>query len=280
MNDEYLCKRCDTIFSIKSHLKSHLLRKNPCKFLYDDFDREILIQELYQRKINEKTYDCEYCNMKFNHSSNKSRHKTICKNKPIDEITLLKNTVEKLVSKIDEQQEQIENLKIQPITNITNITNNTNNTQINGVKLRDFGRENMDALPESLISSLFCDLRFRELLAQLHCDPNYPENHNIRIRSIKRNTMEIFRNNKWDLLNFTNGLNELLLQGHKIFKNYYKNDKERILDEDMDERDLREILSQLDKIQSLNKNEVKPLMQDLQMMLEEFKSTGSAIVTA
>jgi hypothetical protein len=222
--------------------------------------------------------------MKFNHASGKSRHKKICKKKPQDKITILENTIEKLVSKIDEQQEQIESLKIQPTTNITNITNNntnnTNNTQINGVKLRDFGRENMDALPESLISSLFCDLRFRELLAQLHCDPNYPENHNIRIRSIKRNTMEIFRNNKWDLLNFTNGLNELLLQGHKIFKNYYKNDKERILDEDMDERDLREILCQLDKIQSLNKNEVKPLMQDLQMMLEEFKSTGSAIVTA
>jgi transcriptional accessory protein Tex/SPT6 len=51
------------------------------------------------------------------------------------------------------------------------------------------------------------------------------------------------------------------------------------LEEDMDEADLREILSQLQKIEDLNKNEIKPLIEDLQMMLEEFKLTGSAIVT-
>jgi hypothetical protein len=287
MSNSFICKRCDSLFTIKSHLKSHLQRKNPCEFINDDLDREDLIEELYQRKLNDKTYDCDYCNMKFNHSSARSRHKKTCKSKPLDKISILENTVEKLVSqidnqqsKIDEQQSKIEKLEAQPSNTTNNTTNNNTQINLNGIKLRDFGKENMDALPESLISSLFCDLRFRELLAQLHCDPNYPENHNIRIRSIKRNTMEIFRNNKWDLMNFTKGLNELLLQGHKIFKNYYKNDKERILDEDMDERDLREILSQLDKIQSLNKNEIKPLMQDLQMMLEEFKSTGSAIVIA
>jgi hypothetical protein len=136
----------------------------------------------------------------------------------------------------------------------------------------------MNALPESLISTLFMDLRFRELLANLHCDPNYPENQNVRIKSMKRNTMEIFRNNKWDIMTFTNGLTELLLQGHKIFKDYYKNDKARILNEDMSEDELKEILNQLDKIEKLNKTEIKPLIEDIQMMLEEYNSTGSAIV--
>jgi hypothetical protein len=274
----FICKRCNIVFSSKPRLKTHLLKIKPCEFIDDDLDRELLIDELYERKLNDKTYDCEYCNMKFNHASGKSQHKRTCKSKPLDKITILEKTVENLVS-------QIEDLKNQPI-NITNNNNNntqinnvSNNVSINGVKLKDFGRENMDALPESLVSSLFCDLRFRELLAQLHCDPNFPENQNIRIRSIKRNTMEIFRNNKWDIVSFSKGLQELLLQGHKIFKDFYKNDKERILEEDMDEGDLREILSQLKKIEDLNKNEIKPLIEDLQMMLEEFKLTGSAIVT-
>ena len=215
--------------------------------------------------------------MKFNHASTKSRHKKICKSKPLDKITVLEKTVENLVS-------QIEDLKKQP-TNITNNNNNTqiNNVSINGVKLKDFGRENMDAVPNSLMSYLFMELRFRDLLSQLHCDPNFPENQNIRIRSVKRNTMEIFRNNKWDIVSFSKGLQELLLQGHRIFKDFYKNDKERILDEDMDEdmdeADLREILCQLQKIEDLNKTDIKPLIEDLQMMLEEFKLTGSAIVT-
>jgi hypothetical protein len=82
------------------------------------------------------------------------------------------------------------------------------------------------------------DLRFREL----PCQPSvihYPENQ--MYKKHQRNTMEIFRNNKWDLMTFTNGLTELLLQGHKIFKEYYQNDTNRILNEDMSEDELNEI---------------------------------------
>jgi hypothetical protein len=270
---EFVCKRCDQLFKTKSQLKSHLQRKNICEFIKKDLDRDLLIEELYDRCLNHKTFDCEFCGVKFNHSSGKSHHKKICKNKPIDEINLSEQ-VKNLVKIVTNQQIQIENLKQNPI----NVTNINNNTQINNINLKDFGRENMAALPESLVSTLFMDLRFRELLANLHCDPNYPENQNVRIKSIKRNTMEIFRNNKWDIMTFTNGLTELLLQGHKIFKEYYKNDKARILEEDMSEDELREILCQLDKIEKLNKTEIKPLIEDIQMMLEEYNSTGSAII--
>lgn len=275
---DFICKRCDQQFKTKSQLKTHLQRKNPCIYIHNDIDRNNLIEELYDRKLNDKTYECEYCHMKFNHSSGKSHHKKICKSKPLDKITVLENIVSSLVE--DNKILKAEINKKQP----TNITNN--NTQINinntsnGVKLRDFGRENMDAVPNNLMSYLFMELRFRDLLSQLHCDPNFPENQNIRIRSIKRETMEIFRNNKWDIVSFSKGLQELLLHGHKIFKEFYTNDKKRILEEDMDEGDLREILSQLQKIADLNKNEIKPLIEDLQMMLEEFKSTGSAIILA
>ena len=270
---DFICKRCNIVFSSKPRLKTHLLKNKPCEFIDNDLDRDLLIDELYQRKLNDKTFNCEYCHMKFNHASGKSQHKKICKSKPLDKITVLEKTVENLVS-------QIEDLKKHP-TNITNnnTQNNTQNITNINVKLKDFGRENMDAVPNSLMSYLFMELRFRDLLSQLHCDPNFPENQNIRIRSVKRNTMEIFRNNKWDIVSFSKGLQELLLQGHRIFKDFYKSDKERILEEDMDEVDLREILSQLQKIEDLNKNEIKPLIEDLQMMLEEFKLTGSAIVT-
>ena len=260
----FICKRCECIFNRKANLIQHLKRKNICDPIYNDSESSLLINELINKKYNETTYNCCYCEKKFNFHSAKYRHQNICKNK--DNIT---SKIKELESKLTE------------LNNKLNVTNNiTNNTQINlnGIKLRDFGNENMNAIPESLISTLFMDLRFRELLANLHCDPNYPENQNVRIKSIKRNTMEIFRNNKWDLMTFTNGLTELLLQGHKIFKEYYQNDKNRILNEDMTEDELNEILCQLDKIELLNKNEIKPLKEDIQLMLEEYKSTGTAIV--
>ena len=199
----------------------------------------------------------------------KASIKKIVKKKPSDKITELTNRIDILE----------EELKKNKMTNINNTTNNTqNNININIPKLKNFGWENMDAIPESLISSLFMNLRFKELLANLHCDPNFPENQNIRIKSVKRNTMEIYRNNKWDIVTFTKGLTDLLLQGHKIFTDYCNKDKKRILEEDMDEQDLREILSQLQKIQDLNKSEIKPLIEDLQMMLEEYRENGHAIV--
>ena len=269
----FICKRCNNCFSSKIRLKTHLQRKKICEFIDIDIDIDILISELCERKINNKTYDCEFCNKKFNSTSGKCQHKKICKQKPNE----TNEQLLKMQQQIDKQQEQIETLKKQP-SNITTNNNNTQNINITIPKLNDFGKENMAALPESLISTLFMDLRFRELLANLHCDPNYPENQNVRIKSIKRNTMEIFRNNKWDIMTFTNGLTELLLQGHKIFKDYYKNDKVRILEEDMSEQEIKDALIQLEKIEKLSKDELKPLLIDLQMMLEEYTSTGSAIV--
>ena len=46
MPNDFICKRCDTPFTIKSHLKSHLQRKTPCIFIQDDLDRDDLIEEL------------------------------------------------------------------------------------------------------------------------------------------------------------------------------------------------------------------------------------------
>lgn len=34
------------------------------------------------------------------------------------------------------------------------------------------------------------------LIENIHCDKKHPENHNIRIRSLKKNLMETFENNK------------------------------------------------------------------------------------
>jgi len=274
----FLCKRCGYESEFKHCLQNHFKRKTPCEVTCEDIPIETLIYELLnnQKETLFKTYDCEFCGKKFNKCSNKSRHKTICKAKPKDTqiiVIELSEQVKKLQSKIEELATTT------PTTN--NITNNTqNNTQnINiNVKLNDFGKENMGALPESLVSSLFMNLRFRELLANLHCDPNYPENQNVRIRSVKRNTMEIYRNNKWDIVTFSKGLTELLLQGHKIFSEYYKKDKERILEEDMTEQEIKELLDQLDQIERLNKEEIRPLLLDLQMMLEEYKEAGTAIV--
>ena len=276
----YSCERCGYETKHKHCLLAHYQRKKQC------ISKSIIdkpINTLINSLVNKNDlglHQCNYCERRFNNRSNMLKHKKICKHKPDEmneQMLKMQQQIDSLILQNNEINKEMTTIKTKP--SLINTTNNTqNNINVTIPKLKNFGWENMDAIPESLISSLFMNLRFKELLANLHCDPNFPENQNVRIKSIKRNTMEIYRNNKWDIVTFTKGLTDLLLQGHKIFTDYYNKDKKRILEEDMDEQDLREILSQLQKIQELNKSEIKPLIDDLQMMLEEYRENGHAIV--
>jgi hypothetical protein len=271
----FVCKRCNYETIYKKCLIQHLNNKKPCKIINNNIERNILLDELLEKTYNNITFDCEFCDKKFNNRSNMYRHRKICINNNENLIDKLTNRIDKLEAKLDKK-----NITNNTIQNTTNNTQNIHNNIINvtAPQLKNFGRENMDALPESLISSLFLDLKFRELIEQLHCDPNYPENQNVRIKSTKRNVMEIYRNDKWDMVSFVNGLNDLLLHGHKIFIDYYRNNKHRILEEDMSESELTDALYQLEQIEKLNKEEIRPIITDLQLLLEEHRENKQQII--
>jgi hypothetical protein len=103
-----ICKRCGYETDHKHCMKNHYNRLNVCKAKYENINIESLLDILNNKLYNEKTFECKYCNRLFNSCSSKSRHKKTCKQKPINEITQLKNTVGQLITKI-------ENLKEQPL---------------------------------------------------------------------------------------------------------------------------------------------------------------------
>lgn len=268
----YTCKRCNYSSLYKKCLMQHFNNKKPCKVILEDIDTKILIDELINKEYNNITHECIFCNKIFNCLSSVYRHKKTCKKKPIDIIDNITNRLDNLETINNKQQILIDELQKSKNT-VNNVTANSQTININvKTKIKNLNYENMDALPVSFMSYLFMDLKFGELIENLHCDTNFPENHNVRIKSIKRKVIEIYRNDKWELMTYVNGLNELLLQGHKIFKDYYKNNKDKILEEDLEEYELNEILRTLDNIENLNKNEIKPLHMELQLMLEENKN--------
>jgi outer membrane murein-binding lipoprotein Lpp len=114
----FICKRCDQEFLHKAYLKSHLERKKICNFIDNDYDVKLLLEELYKRNLKEKTYDCEYCGMKFNSTSGKCQHKKICKDKPKDTETI----VNELSEQVKKLQSKIEVLQI-PLNNTETIIN-------------------------------------------------------------------------------------------------------------------------------------------------------------
>lgn len=91
----FICKRCGYSSEHKSNLKRHLLKKTLCEATNEDIAIDELLTD-FDKKYNEKTYDCELCGKKFNSRSNKSKHKESCKNSNTNIIIELQNKVESL----------------------------------------------------------------------------------------------------------------------------------------------------------------------------------------
>jgi uncharacterized C2H2 Zn-finger protein len=256
------CPRCGYGCSLKADFKKHLNKKKLCKPTIADVSLDD-IKEKYNKQ-KDPTHTCEYCNKGFTSKSGYHYHLISCSQQ--NSLCVLKAEMETRIQNL----EKAINDKI--TTNKSNTYTNNINIQVNNnIQLREFGKENMSALDVQLIGDLFLNLNIPELLQTLHCNPAYPENHNIRIKSVKRKAIEIFRGNKWDIVSYVNGLNEYILQGQKIFRDYYNKHKDTVKDE-MTKEELENIKDTMIRIENLESKVLKTFHNDLALMLESLRT--------
>jgi uncharacterized C2H2 Zn-finger protein len=94
MSETFECPRCGDVFNRKDTLITHLKRKRKCNPKNSIEECEAIIKRLSYKVYNEKTYDCDFCGKRFNHSSCKCKHKQICKKNPINCTVEVTNTNE------------------------------------------------------------------------------------------------------------------------------------------------------------------------------------------
>ena len=99
------CPRCEETFMRKENLIAHLKRKNECKTTSSKESRQSIIDKITAKHYNAKTYDCEFCQKKFNLASCKSRHKNICKKNPENIENSKKSEASTSKSALDEECE-------------------------------------------------------------------------------------------------------------------------------------------------------------------------------
>ena len=128
-------------------------------------------------------------------------------------------------------------------------------------KTRNFGEENMEALPDSLIHDLFLNLQVKELVENLHLDPNFYENKNVRFKD-RLSSFEIYEKNEWHRNTTTHGINKIIVQAASIFEEYYKKNTDKIR-EDMTLEEEEEILEELEKLKCLDKSVIEILSKDI-----------------
>lgn len=265
MDAVHECKRCGYASSRKGDLKKHLAKKIACPPLNCCTPREELLQELTY--TFHKDHECDICGKHFATYQSKSVHLKLCKQK---------YDYHAFNQDINEIKALIIGLANKPtsITNITNTNTQTNNNQINNYNfiIRDFGNENMAALPPEFIGDCFISLNYRDLIDGLHFDPAYPENNNIGMGSLKRGTMRIYRNGEWSVVPINKGVRELLLQSNGIFKRYVRENKNDMIKENVvSEEELMELQDTIEDVDNNESKTIKPIHKEIETLLETNK---------
>lgn len=186
MKTSYKCKRCGKEFKQKSNLVAHLSRKHPCLPLLSNVTQEECLTEW---PTNQLSFSCPTCNKQFTTVVGLSYHVAhkVCsiKTKAPSNNTVQNNTI----TIINTQQNT---------TNNTVTNNNLFNININFAEgKRNFGSERLDYLTPEFIRECLQDLTYGlgKMVKEVYFNPEYPENHTVRVHSTKQKLMKIVHDN-------------------------------------------------------------------------------------
>ena len=171
-------------------------------------------------KIQINKHICEYCNRVYTRKDNLTKHLKLCKEK-----NKLKLENEFLKDKVDCLQETVEKLLYESKANIINnttkcdnITNNDNSTTINVITLNNYGSENTQYITKEYLMGLL-EKPFEsipELIKYTHFNKEHPENQNIKLPNKKEPYVKILKDNKWELVDRKDTINDLIDQKHSM----------------------------------------------------------------
>jgi hypothetical protein len=255
----FLCKRCNYETVYKSSIVKHLQKKKSCDAIYEDIDRSKLLEEFKKEKNKEEyIYKCTICDTFFKYRSNLSRHEANCSKKQQDKDN-------KHIKELESRIEKLEKKSLVATKNKT--VNNTQN--IININLRDFGNENHNHLSKDLLHKWFANKQLSQLIENLHFDVKCPENNNVRLKSTKRELVEIYQNGRWLVKDQDQILTELIQNGYRILRMHgYKNKSDIMDEEELDEDDYsyKRIVKWLEKVYEDRKAQ-KSIKRDLIILL-------------
>lgn len=264
----YSCPRCGYCTNDKSNFAKHLQRKTICDPSLADVDVSTMLTDLTTRTYHDKASICDNCGKRFNTRQSKYRHMKTCQ-----------THVSSLAKKVASLEERLACMH----PSSTNNTNNgtyynapvTNNITINlplSPPLRNFGNDNMDAVPNHFLENAIMNLQIKELIKELHFDPNYPENHNIRLTSLKRNLIQMYVNNQWQTMPMLKGIDDLISQATDIFIDYYKKN-EGVVKENVGEEEAEKLLRRLRDLEAVIRDKFRRNVErDVQCLMIDTRS--------
>lgn len=259
----FKCRRCDYVANDRNHLIRHLSRKYPCKIIKEDISCDDCLKDVKAQLV--PSFVCEFCSKSYSHRCNLSRHKKSCKHKveQESEIRTVAHTLQLL-------REEIRQLKISTAsTDRVQIQNNTGeniNIQNITIHMRSFGCENTSHIEHNpdFLTSCLMQRDIKSVIESIHCDKEHPENHNVRIKSLRNDLMETFVDGKWIITDKEETLDELVRKGYRILRLHTHHNKNIIKDE-YDDGEIEDTMQWLEDIYEDNKLR-KPIKRQLLLL--------------
>ena len=264
---EYTCKQCKFSTKLRSNYLRHLdtnkhlkrikaqtieVKKNTVNYVSDNKKQhdsmDLTIMEQNMVGISEEQYYCgficKYCCRHFSSRQSRNRHQSkFCKHNDrvkYEKLAGLLNKKEQQMNedkeefykdKIDKLEKQIEklmdHLKIQNINNGVQIQgdqNNTVNLQLLNYNQTDYEFLNDKDFIKCIQQTNHC---VKALIEKVHFNKNKPENMNIYISCIKGKFVMVYRDNKWQIRDRKQQIDDLYESNELMLENWYEeyNDK-------------------------------------------------------
>ena len=228
----YECPRCNFSSLKKQNFILHLNRKKLCDPIKSNESLDKIKEQL--GAVSNNSFICE-CSKSYKYQTNLSRHKKTCIS-----TTQQPNIMATLMDIHKMLQQQLASPIAAPITQ-----NNTNIT----INIASFGQEDTKHI-ESLtdfLTSCFMDKNIVDVIEKLHFDKKYPQNQNVRLKSLKHKMMETYVDGKWVVTDKDETLNRLVDKGTNIIRFHTKRNKQKVMDEcEEEEEDFDDIKEYFD----------------------------------
>lgn len=196
------CPRCGYSTDVKSNFIKHLVkRQTPCPSTKADVSLDDLIIE-YTEQIA-KVYNCQSCEKGFTSRSGLAYHKKHHCNSESQRLANIETTLNKLADQIAEQKQGICN-NYMTTNNIGTNYGTVNNVNIN-IHMKPFGEETIDHISKE--DAMKCFKRgvhgLIDMLDMIYFNAEVPENHNVKLKSLKNKLVEVFKDSNWETRDFT-----------------------------------------------------------------------------
>ena len=215
-------------------------------------------------KLHTKSFSCEFCKKKFSRSDSLARHKKkycIKSQKHNEEDNILLENIKKELEKVKLEKEIMSNEMNKLIDKVGDT--NIQNQQIN-IHINNFGTENIEYLNKKFVKNLL-EMPYKalpKLIKTIHFNPKHPENHNIMITNKKLPFIRIWKDNKWEVHDKHEVLNNMVDKGFNILDDKYQ---ESEYDLELNKKIVLEEFQE--KYNDNDKNLLKHLNKDVELLI-------------